>query len=39
MSNQSSGDIARAGPKGLTNVLQVLQQSFNLPILTDWGST
>lgn len=35
---QSSGDITRAGPQGLTNVLQILQQSFNLPIwLTEWG--
>jgi hypothetical protein len=35
---ESSGDITRAGPQGLTNVLQILQQSFNLPIwLTEWG--
>jgi hypothetical protein len=35
---ESSGDITRAGPQGLTNVLQILSQSFNLPIwLTEWG--
>lgn len=35
---ESSGDITRAGPQGLINVLQILKQSFNLPIwLTEWG--
>ncbi|WP_118181109.1 glycosyl hydrolase [Paraburkholderia phosphatilytica] len=35
---ETSGDIVRAGSQGLTNVLQILQQSFNLPIwLTEWG--
>ncbi len=35
---ETSGYITEAGPQGLTNVLQILQQSFNLPIwLTEWG--
>ncbi|RFU46259.1 hypothetical protein D0B32_20495 [Paraburkholderia sp. DHOC27] len=35
---ETSGMITEAGAQGLTNVLQVLQQSFNLPIwLTEWG--
>ncbi|RFU47499.1 glycosyl hydrolase [Paraburkholderia sp. DHOC27] len=35
---ESSGLITEAGPQGLTNVLQILQQSFGLPIwITEWG--
>jgi Glycosyl hydrolase catalytic core len=35
---ESSGDITRAGPQGLINVLDVLSSSFGLPIwLTEWG--
>jgi hypothetical protein len=35
---ESSGMPTEAGPQGLTNVLQILQQSFGLPIwITEWG--
>jgi hypothetical protein len=35
---ESSGDITRAGPQGLINVLEILSSSFGLPIwLTEWG--
>jgi Glycosyl hydrolase catalytic core len=35
---ESSGYMTEAGPQGLTNVLQILQQSFGLPIwITEWG--
>ncbi|WP_124800686.1 glycosyl hydrolase [Paraburkholderia phosphatilytica] len=35
---ESSGDIVRAGSQGLTNVLQILKDSFGMPIwLTEWG--
>ncbi|MGF6779619.1 hypothetical protein P3T21_004848 [Paraburkholderia sp. GAS334] len=35
---ESSGDIRRAGSQGLTDVLQILRDSFSLPIwLTEWG--
>jgi hypothetical protein len=35
---ETSGDIVRAGSQGLTNVLQILQTSFGMPIwLTEWG--
>jgi hypothetical protein len=35
---ETSGYITEAGAQGLTNVLQILQSSFNLPIwLTEWG--
>ncbi len=35
---ETSGDIVRAGSQGLTNVLQILQTSFGVPIwITEWG--
>jgi hypothetical protein len=35
---ESSGDITRAGPQGLVNVLEILSSCFGLPIwLTEWG--